>query len=240
VFFHILLSRQLDNQIMNEQFSSYSEFVESEFPVQYQREVPEALKRAYLMADALMRDTSFLSTEGGVNARGHIIQCAVDYQLIRLIETGAWPFDFEWHYYARPTGKHLKILPKSTVVTVSRLQHDKQFPRNADFRNNQRLNNDPQQIRLFEDAIDKRASEMKGRPHLILGHGYHEPDFAHIYIPHSHRAKWNWSTQNLMKSPHVVSSDLPPIERPKTKSEPEIKEEFKEWFEKNERDNKQH
>jgi hypothetical protein len=230
-----MLSHQSDNVIMTENFGSYAEFVESEFSTKYQAYIPDALKRAYLGADALMRDTSFLNTQGGENARGHIIQCAVDHQLIRLIETGVWPFDFAWDFYTKPTGKHLKILPKSTVITVSRLQHDKQFPRKAGFRNNQRLNNDPQQGTLFADAAEDRALEIKGRPHLILGHGYHEPTFAHIYIPHSHQSRWNWSTENLINLPSVVTSDLPPVERPKTSGDPEIKEEFKEWFTKNER-----
>lgn len=232
-----MLSSLLDNTIMNEQFNSYSEFIESEFSLRYQREIPEALRRAYVSADAYIKDTPFLDTEGGPNARGHLVQCAVDYQLIRLIETGLWPFDYEWKHYARPTGKHLRIYPKNTVITVNRLQHDKQFPRRADFRNNLRLNNNPQQMTLFGEDYEKDAAKGAGRPHLILGHGYHEPDFAHIYIPHSHRAMWNWSTPNLMYIPHVISSELPPPERPTTKNEPEIKEEFREWFEKNERNN---
>jgi hypothetical protein len=219
---------------MTTTFNSYQEYIDLEISAKYQADIPEAIKRAYKSVDLLMDDVGFLKTPGAQNSKGHLIQNAVEFQLMRLIETGIWPFDFHWENFAKPTGKYLQILPKNTVITVNRLQKDSQFPRNAKFRNNQRLNNDPQQFQLFNDD-EPEESEAQGRPHLILGHGYHEPTFAHIYIPHSQYKIWNWSTRNLFDLPYSITSDIPPVERPATKGEPEIKEEFKEWLLKNER-----
>lgn len=217
---------------MSQEIESYQSFVDEEFPSSLQALLPEALKRAYMQADQLMVDTSFLSNEGGKNCKGHLIQCSVDFQLIRLIESGKLPFDYKWDFHAKPTGKHLKILPKNTVITVSQLQQVSQFPRHASFRNNQRLNNISLQMPLFANEIEDDLSSVRGRPHLILGHGYQNLNFACIYVPHSHKKHWNWRTANLLNLPHAVSSDLPPIEGIKDVVEPTIKEEFIEWLKK--------
>lgn len=214
-------------------FQSYQELFESEVPRKHQREVPNALVRAYDLTKALMEDTPFLNTDGGLNARGHLIQCAVDYQLVRLIESGIWPFDYEWTDYSRPTGKHLRVISKNSIFTVSRLQNENQFPRSANFRNNLRLNNDPAQLSFFYDETLKKENLSKDKFHFILGHGYHVPDFARFYIPHSEKNTWNWRTENIMDEKRIVQSDAPAEEKTKKKIEPEIKEEFKEWIEKN-------
>ncbi len=221
---------------MGVEITSYESFVNSEFPVSLQAHLPPALKRAYLMVDALMADTSFLLTEGAKGCKGHLLQHSVDYQLIKLIETGVLPFDYCWDFHARPTGKHLKILPSNTAITVSQLQHKNQFPRHADFRNNQRLNNDPRQIALFANELEEKSKDARERPHLVLGHGYQDLNFACIYIPHSHRNIWNWWTPNILNLLHPVSTGLPPVEESKAPTEPSIKEEFVEWLKKNDRD----
>lgn len=208
---------------------SYQSFVNEEFPQPLQALLPAALKRAYEQASEVMKDVSFLGTEGAQRERGNLIQHSVDYQLILLIESGKLPFDFAWDFHARPTGKHLKILPKNTVITVSQLQQAEQFPRRAVFRNNQRLNNrDPQTV-LFENDVQDSLDDTRGRPHLVLGHGYHDLNFACIYVPHSHQKHWNWRTPNLMHQPYSVTSDLPLVEQVADENEPTIKEEFLEW-----------
>jgi hypothetical protein len=208
---------------------SYQSFVNEEFPPALQALLPEALQRAYAQVAQLMADTSFLGTEGAQKTSGHLIQDSVDFQLIQLIESGKLPFDFMWDTHARPTGKHLKILPKNTVITVSQLQHRSFFPRRAVFRNNQRLNNREPQMVLFKNEIQDTLNDTRGRPHLVLGHGYHDLNFACIYVPHSHQKLWNWRTPNLLDQPYSVSSDLPPVEQAPSANEPTIKEEFLEW-----------
>ena len=208
---------------------SYQSFVNEEFPPALQALLPEALKRAYEQVRQLMADTSFLSTEGAQKTSGYLIQDSVDYQLIQLINTGKLPFDFTWDSHARPTGKHLKLLPKNTVITVNQLQQAKQFPRHACFRNNQRINNKDPQMLLFKNDQQEALDDLRGRPHLVLGHGYQDLNFACIYVPHSHKKQWNWRTPNLLNLPHSLSSDLPPVEQYTDDTEPTIKEEFLVW-----------
>jgi hypothetical protein len=208
---------------------SYESFVNEEFPPALQALLPGALKRAYEQVAQLVADTSFLTTEGAQKTSGHLIQDSVDFQMIQLINSGKLPFDFIWDSHAKPTGKHLKLLPKNTVITISQLQQPKQFPRRAEFRNNQRLNNREPQMLLFKNDTQDSLDQTRGRPHLVLGHGYKDLNFASIYVPHSHQKHWNWRTPNLLEKMYDVSSDLPPVEQPDDKSEPTIKEEFLEW-----------
>jgi hypothetical protein len=208
---------------------SYQSFVNEEFPRALQALLPEALRRAYEQVAELMADTSFLAMEGASTTSGVLIKDSVDHQLIKLIDSGKLPFDYMWDSHARPTGKHLKLLPKNTVITMSQLQQPKQFPRRAVFRNNQRLNNREPQMLLFKNDLQDSLDDTRGRPHMVLGHGYQELNFACIYVPHSHQKHWNWRTPNLLEQPYTVSSDLPPVEQAADESEPTIKEEFLEW-----------
>ena len=214
---------------MRSEAESYESFVNEEFPVALQALLPGALKRAYDQVAQLMADTSFLQTEGAKKTSGYLIQDSVDHQIIQLIDSGRLPFDYMWDWHARPTGKHLKLLPKNTVITISQLQQPKQFPRRAVFRNNQRLNNREPQMLLFRNELQESIDDTRGRPHLVLGHGYQDLNFACIFVPHSHQKHWNWRTPNLLDQLHGVDSDLPPIEQPGEDSEITIKEEFLEW-----------
>lgn len=215
----------------------YQAFIDEEVRPAHQADIPGALKRAYGAADALMNDVSFLKTEGGKFARGHLIQHSVDHQIVKLIQTGAWPFDFYWDWHAKPTGKHLKVLPRRTVITISQLQLQTQFPRHAWYRDNQRLNNNPRQFDLFEDQ-KSRLLDTRERPHLILTHGYQNLSFASICIPHSRRVIWSYEGANLLTKLWQIESDLPPVEVPRSPVNPELTDELKEWLRKNDEQDK--
>jgi hypothetical protein len=118
---------------------------------------------------------------------------------------------------------------------VSQLKDDSEFPRCAAYRDNQRLNNDPAQLVLYEEFERPGELDARNRVQLILMHGYQTLKYASLGIPHSTEKRWLYSSRNLLRLPHIVNSDLPPPETIRDAQIVTLKEELLESIRKNER-----
>jgi hypothetical protein len=106
-------------------------FLKDQITIAQQSLVPPTIKQAYEAADILIRDSAILNVPSAQDNRGRIIQWAVDLSFQRLVESQQWPFDFQWRFFERPTGRYLEILPSHSVVTISQVADPTRQPRDA-------------------------------------------------------------------------------------------------------------
>lgn len=186
-------------------------FIEDEMPAVHRAALPKALKTAYDAVDLTISETPYLKTPSArMTARGNLLPYAVDYALQGLIDSGKWPFAYEYDFFARPTGKHLKILTANAVVTVSQLQAEDLKPRKATFRDNYCFEN--QGLFAFEKDALAKFIDAKRKKHLILGHGYQDLTFIQIGLPRPDGDGYLARTGNILQSIHDASADLAPVE----------------------------
>jgi len=205
---------------------SAKNFIYDQIPPTYQSHIPPVLKNAYGAVDLLYKQEPILNVISAKQNKGRLISFAVDLGIEKLIETGQWPFDYNWKSFASPTGRFLEVRLPHSVMTVSQISDPKRQPRNVVFRNNRRLNNQP----FFDLPEFEDEKNISGLPHFILCHGYQNLNFAHIGLPHGiHNRGWIYKTENLMSLLHVVDDNVTPVEQTDFEDTMTLKEEIERW-----------
>ncbi len=194
------------------------EFCDDEFPARYRPLIPGALRRAYAAADALIDRTPFLQTPGGRYERGDLVMVAASYELQSLVRSGDLPFEGEWEFFAKPTGKHFVIHTKRAKLTTNQIKDPSKKPRRAEFRENYAEDN---ATYLFPEFVPK--FDIKGKRLLHILHGYQHLNFIHLAYPHPDENRHLFSSINLLKVPHEMprDADLAPAEGPTETPDPE-------------------
>jgi hypothetical protein len=201
-------------------------FLNEQFPPHLHPLIPSALRRAYAAADEMVERHPQLGTPGGKYQRGDLVALAADYEFESLVKANSLPFDASWEFYARPTGKHFVMRTPRAHITISQIEDPELKPRNAVFRNIFAIPNGRYLFEYMNEEVERDASRRL--VHLL--HGYQNLSFAHLTLPHPQQNKHVWSTDNLMKIPHVVTSDLPKAEGPAVSPEPEVIENLERYL----------
>jgi hypothetical protein len=193
------------------------DFLDEQFPISVRRQVPVALRRAYHAVDDLMSATPWLMTTSGRFQRGDLIVKAVEYEFLRLAESGALPFEPAWEDYAAPTGKHLVLRNDQACVTINQIEAEGKKPRKAVFRHSLGLSNMPF---LFPEW-NQESRDRAGLKHALILHGYQDLKFAFFAIPNPDANRLIEYTDNLLKIPHPVDLGGAPEEGPRESPDPE-------------------
>jgi hypothetical protein len=196
------------------------DFLDEHFSLPVRRQVPVALRRAYGAVDQAMSTTAWLQTPSAKFHRGDLIVHAVEFELQKLTQSGALPFEATWEHYAAPTGKHLVLRNEHTRITINQIAEAKK-PRKAVFRDSFGL---PNMGFLFNEWNEENR-ERAGLKHTLLLHGYQDLQFAFFAIPDPAANRLIEYTDNLLKIPHPVDSPVAPEEGPTTSPDPESIEE---------------
>src|ERR1700730_16151203 len=200
---------------------SAEHFLSDQFPITHRLTIPSTLKAAYSAASILISQEPILQVPSAEDNRGRIISWAVDLAIERLIKTGQWPFDCQWKEFGQPTGRYLEVRLSHSVLSVSQVSNPYKQPRNVVFRENGRLNNEP----FFDFDEFREEREVQGLPHFLLIHGHQELTFSHLAVPHAlHRRDYIYITPNLLKMPHEIPTDVPPVEETEFESAMTLKE----------------
>ena len=205
--------------------SEYRELLREEFPHRYRALLPGAISTAYVAVANVMGAVEFLKLESAEGLHGDLVRCAVDLQLTRLIDAGEIDLEYRWEFHSRPTGKHLEIITERAKIVPCQLRWQNEFPRAANFRDNQRLNNDPP---LPFDDVPVESDESRFQ--VILGHGHHSRVEQHRFIflglPHSESRYYNYRTRNLLAALRLV--DETPSEHARDQVDPPLRDELRE------------
>lgn len=189
--------------------------------------IPTALRSAYRQIDFLVKEEDLFKIPSAEDNRGRLIAWAVDFAIIRLIEAGQLKVDdYRWMHFSKPTGRYLEIRLPHSKLTISQIKYPERQPRDAVFRANARLNNEP-----FLDLPEFREEEIvHGLPHLLLIHGYQELNFVHLAVPHAlHDRNYLYKTDNLLNMPHEIILDTPPVEHTDYDAAMTLKDEIEKW-----------
>jgi hypothetical protein len=203
------------------------QFLSNQVPIRHRILFPPVFKNAYAAAEAIAKAEPVLQEPSAEDNRGRLISWAVDHGFRLLIESGAWPADYRWAYFAKPTGRYLQVRLSHSVLSISQVADPALQPRDVVFRQNARLNNREPYFALPE-FDDTRT--IAGLPAFLLVHGYQGLEFVHIGVPHPvHRRDYIYRTPNLLNLPHEVPSDLPPVEDTDTEEVMTLKAEIDKW-----------
>jgi len=194
--------------------------------------IPSSIEQAYKLADEIAAENPMLNVPSA--SQGRLRSWATDLVFQRLIESGAWPFDFDWKSFDKPTGKYLRIKLESSLMSISLVNNTKKPPRRVGFRANNALGN--AQTDLFEDYTKEK--KIEGLPSFILIHGHTAPDFAHIGMPHPEYNSWKFLSSNLFTELRTMVKP-PQEEVAQVEAEQEAVLTLKETLRKWQRDNKE-
>ncbi len=185
------------------------DFIKDQVPQSQWPVIPTVLTSAYTAVDELVKDSPILQVESAQDNKGRVISYAVDWSLLRAIETGALDCDFRWRDFASPTGRFLELRFSHSTASVSQVANPARQPRNVVFRENARLNNQP----AFDLPEFEEEKIIAGLPHFLLIHGHQTLNFAHFAVPsHVSKTRYSWRSPNLMNIPHEILSDGPATE----------------------------
>jgi hypothetical protein len=181
-------------------------FLDEQLPHKHQALVVPALRSAYESVEALIAETDFLQISSA--QPGHLRAWAADLAVKRLIETGKWPYDFDWQPFKRDTGNWLRVRLPESVMSVHQLAEASNTPRKAEYRSNGFFNN--QGVLELPELVEERR--LDGLPHLVLTHGHNDLSFIHIGLPSTDGRGYIARSQNLLKHLHVVETGVAPPE----------------------------
>lgn len=202
------------------------QFLFDQLPVRQQTLIPPTLKNAYAAVEKLAAEEPILQVPSALDNRGRLIAWAVDLAFQKLIDSGRMNAEYVWRNYSKPTGRYLEIRLEHSVLTLSQVSTPHKQPRDAVFRENGRLNNQP----FFDLEEFRDEYEVKGLPHLLLLHGHQSLNFAHLAVPNSeHSRGLTYTTQNLLKLPHEVPTEVAPVEHTSFEDLMTLKGEIERW-----------
>lgn len=177
------------------------QFVDDQIPVELRPVIAGALETAYRTAKRIRDEEPVFQTPPALDNHGRLISHAVNFGLVRLIESGRLPLDYSWEYFAKHTGRYLALRPSHCVITISQISDPTQQPRNVVFRQTKRISNQP----FFEFANKVDEQDISGEPHLLLTHGYQNLNFAHLCLPDPvHSKGYRYRSGNMMDLPREV------------------------------------
>jgi hypothetical protein len=203
------------------------QFLLNQIPIRHRILFAPVFKNAYTAAADLAKAEPVLQEPSAEDNHGRLISWCVDHGFRRLIESGAWPVDYRWAQFARPTGRYLQVRLSHSVLSISQVSDPTVQPRDVVFRQNARINNREPYF-LLPEFDDTRA--VAGLPSFLLVHGHQELGFAHIGVPDPvHQRDYIYRTPNLLNLPHEVPSDLPPVEETDTEEVMSLKAEIDKW-----------
>jgi hypothetical protein len=203
------------------------QFLLNQIPIRHRILFPPVLKNAYMAVDAIVKAEPVLQEPSAEDNHGRIVSWAVDRGFRRLIESGTWPVDYRWAYFAKPTGRYLQVRLSHSLLSISQVADPTVQPRDVVFRQNARINNREPYFAIPE-FDDTRA--VAGLPSFLLVHGHRELAFAQIGVPHPiHRRDYIYKTPNLLNLPHEIPSDLPPVEDTEAEEVMSLKAEIDQW-----------
>jgi hypothetical protein len=162
-------------------FVTAEQFLLNQIPIRHRILFPPVFKSAYAAVETIVKAEPVLQEPSAEDNRGRIVSWAVDRGFRRLIESGTWPVDYRWAFFAKPTGRYLQVRLSHSLLSISQVADPTIQPRDVVFRQNARINNREPYFALPE-FDDTRA--VAGLPSFLLIHGYQELAFAHIGVPH--------------------------------------------------------
>lgn len=206
-------------------------FLLNQFPQRHRALLPAVLRNARAAAASLAAAEPILKVPSAQDNFGRLISYAVDLGIEKLIQSGRWPVDYRWCWFAKPTGRYLEVRFTHSVLSISQVSDPSVQPRDVRFRENGRINN--QRSFNLPEFNDARLSA--GMPSFLLVHGRAvrgdmESDFAHIGVPHpEHKRDWIYRTSNIMDMVQIMDDELPPVEETDEGAILTIKEEIEKW-----------
>lgn len=192
------------------------DFLDDQFPIAARRVVPTVLNTAYNTIRRIVKDEPSLQVQSAKQDLGRMMSYAVDRGVEIAIENGSLPFDYVWKDYARPTGKYLAIHLSHSIATISLSRSPNEQPRSVVFRENAKLLNS--QLNLFSSSNEE--IQVSGVPHILLLHGFWEPEYAYLGIPKADcNRDFSYRTDNLFDLARLVAAEGPPTEDTDTQFE---------------------
>lgn len=178
-----------------------NEFLKSEFPARYRAQFVPIIKQAKEIVQQLYNEQPLFQRASAENERGKIINLAIEYEFQRRIEEGLLPFDYNIKYNSANNHKHIEILSKNTIMTISQVRSRAGIPRSAKFRSNLAYSN-----QMVMDFLRDEIRVIDSKAYILLSHYSRNDEIkrAILGVPAPDTKSWIYSL-NLLGEVELVS-----------------------------------
>lgn len=184
------------------EFKTAKEVLNSELPLSTRAHFVPTIKRAYSMVNAIINQNEFLNWKVGKDIMPLLRRVAVEFEFKKLIDSNKFPITYKIAPNAIENCRHLELLTKKSIVTISQVRDEKRVPRKAIYRNNLSLHN---QMGLFEFPGDE-PKEPDDPYYIILtygGYSKNDPEFIKLGIPSPLVREWIYQI-DLLVEPYIM------------------------------------
>jgi hypothetical protein len=182
--------------------------LEKNFPPPLRSRFYPLVNRAYENADLLLGQAAFLNWKVGRDMKRHLRRVAVEFELKELIETGQYDVEFRISPNARKNCRHIELITKDCVLTISQVMFKDSLPRDAFFRQNHAVSN---QLSLGLAMEESESFDQDDKYYMLLTHGYLNkiPDFVVLGVPTDDLKNWHYKINlvNEFKQVHYQERD---------------------------------
>jgi hypothetical protein len=186
------------------------QLIERNFPPSLRSKFSPLVRRAYENADLLFGQVDFLDWKVGGDLKRYLRRIAVEYGFKELAETDRYDFEFAIKPNTINNCRHIELITKECVLTISQVTHLNALPRQADFRQNHAVSN---QLLLDFPFEYNQLSDSNDRFYAVLTHGYLRriPDFVSLGIPSTSMKEWHYKINlinEFMQFEHHTSENI--------------------------------
>ncbi|WP_018130571.1 hypothetical protein [Effusibacillus pohliae] len=171
------------------------------FPISIRSHFVPAITRAYEKTLQLFKQNEWLNWVVGKDIISVVRRIAVEYELMRTMDL------LNVTYRISPNAidncRHLEVITKECILTVSQVRRKDQVPRKAEYRTNLSVSNQFS-LPLFDDEPTLPESPY----YVLLTHGFagHAPSFVMLGLPKPYVSGWVGQQIDLLKEPHRTTS----------------------------------
>ena len=167
------------------------QLLEKNFPSSLRSKFYPVIRRAYENANLLLEQVDFFNWKVGRDFKRDLRRIAVEFGFKELAETGRYDFEIDIKPNARNNCRHVELITKDCVLTISQVSHINALPRKAEFRQNHAVSN---QLLLDFSEEDNYISNSDDKFYAVLTHGYLRkiPDFVILGIPSTSLKEWHY------------------------------------------------
>ena len=178
-----------------------NDFLKREYPAKYRTQFVPIIKQAKEIVNELYRENTLFQSSTAINEKAKVVNIAIEYEFQRRIDNGLLPFSYNIKYNSAKNHRHLEIITKNAIMTISQVNNKTGIPRGAKFRANLGFSNQMMFEFMGDEPVIKDTKAF-----ILLSHSSNEIDVkrAIIGLPEPNIKSWIYNI-NLLDEMQLIS-----------------------------------
>lgn len=183
---------------------------EADFTPEIRGAIRTAVRKAYAALKRLLATTPELRGPYGLQSRGDLINYFVAHHIRDELRKSRAAVEYVVEWNSKNTECHPVLQTPHFRITLCQLHRAKDFPRHAEFRENERASNQGTFFKFWE-----KGSEEETHISALLTHGWKSLQFLQLAVPHPKNREY-LERFDLLDGTAVVSSRIHAPAQPAT------------------------